>query len=149
MHFHCISSSLYHKLGLLRLISVTPLSFCLTWAEKVVDRWTKTYNSCSCVHKARLSLDKNSPATLLCVVGGATSKSECLKEWTDGRGGGVFTLGEKTSGGLIATEECQNSVLLSLSRLRLSLWVGNICFTSPPHHCQSERGDGQTNDFTE
>lgn len=59
----------------------------------------------------------------------------------------MFTLREKSWGGLIATEECQSSVRLSLSRLRLCLWVGNICLT--PLFLIIARGDGQTNDFTE
>lgn len=83
----------------------------------------------------------------LCVAGGSTS-NQMLKgadRWERQRD--VYT-GRKELGGLIATEERQSSVRSSLSRLRLSLWVGNICLT-PFFIIARERGDGQTYDFTE
>lgn len=98
-------------------------------------------------HKAFPSPDKNSLGMFLCVVGG-TMSNQMLKgvDWWE-RWRDVYT-GRKELGGLIATEECQSSVRLSLSRLCLSLWVGNICFT-PLLITARDRRDGQTNDFTE
>lgn len=40
---------------------------------------------------------------------------------------GCLHMGKKSWGGLMATEECQNCVCLSLSRVRKSRWVGKIC----------------------
>lgn len=84
---------------------------------------------------------------VLCVAGG-TASNQMLKgvdRWERQRD--VYT-GRKELGGLIATEERQRGVRWSLSRLRLSLWVENICLT-PFLIIARERGDGQTYDFTE
>lgn len=92
------------------------------------DSWTKTYNSCLCVHKACQSLDKQRPGMSLCAVGGTTSNRmlKGVDRWERPRD--VYT-GREELGVLAATEECQSSVCFSFSHLRLSLWVEKICLT--------------------
>lgn len=70
------------------------------------------------------------PGMFLCVVGGATSNQMPKSSGRMGEAEGCLHWEKGARGELIATDECQSSVLLSLSRLRLRLWVGNICLTA-------------------